>query len=89
MLAADACPPRAERLLMHRLLERPPTWLLEMHEEADSWLEKEPSSRDKLKLAGGKEDASYEDSSKEMLIMLAAIMPTGVETQLVCIFFCC
>jgi len=39
MLVAEACPPRAERLLTHRLLESPPTWLLEMQEEADSWVE--------------------------------------------------
>jgi hypothetical protein len=32
-------------------------------------------------LAGdAKEEASYDESSKEILIMLAAIMPTGVGT---------
>ncbi|KAL7446930.1 hypothetical protein ACHAXM_011712 [Skeletonema potamos] len=76
MLVSEAFPPRAERLPMHRLLERPPTLLLEMQEEADSWLEKE--SQDEAMLAGEKDEASYKESSKEMLNMLAAIMSVGV-----------
>lgn len=40
-------------------------------------------------LAGGKEEASYEDSSKEMLIM-AATMPAGVEEmQFMFMMFAC
>jgi len=57
MLVSEACPPRAERLLKHRLLDRPPTFLMEMQEEVDSWLECELC--EEVKLAGdGKEDAS-------------------------------
>ena len=77
MLVSEDCPPRAERLLMHRLLDRPPTLVFEIHEEAESWLELEQEYD--AKLSCGEKDAALNPMSIFISCCVAAnIISEGI-----------
>jgi hypothetical protein len=88
MLVSEDCPPRAERLLMHRLLDRPPTLLSEIPEEAESWLELEQEYD--AKLSCGEKDAALNPMSIFISCSVAAdIISEGILMLVECFFLAC
>ena len=73
---------------MHRLLDRPPTLLLEIPEEAESWLELEHEYD--AKLSCGEKDAALNPMSIFISCSVAAdIISEGILMLVECFFLAC